>query len=76
MKKLSYLFMIVLSLFILTACLQDDEEVILPEERFEEYIQLWRDYNFEDMYAMLSEETKATYSKADFIDRYEKSIKT
>ena len=72
MKKLSYLFMIVLSLFILTACLQDDEEVILPEERFEEYIQLWRDYNFEDMYAMLSEETKATYSKADFIDRYEK----
>lgn len=61
-----------LAVLLLASCSNDQEEVILPEQRFEEYIQLWREQDFSEMYDMLSEETQATYDREDFVDRYEK----
>ncbi|HHU19875.1 MAG TPA: penicillin-binding transpeptidase domain-containing protein [Bacilli bacterium] len=73
MKKLTYLIIGLSVMFILVSCAEDEEaEVILPEERFEAYIELWQDYDFDQMYDMLSEETKATYSREEFVDRYQK----
>lgn len=72
MKKLTYLLISLLAIFTLVSCSDEETEIILPEERFEAYIQLWHDGNFDQMYDMLSEETKATYSRADFVDRYQK----
>ncbi|WP_440894758.1 penicillin-binding transpeptidase domain-containing protein [Amphibacillus sp. Q70] len=70
MKKFTYI--IVALLVILLAGCSDDEEVILPEQRFEEYIQLWQEQNFTEMYDRLSEETQETYSQEDFAERYQK----
>src|SRR5690625_5137565 len=75
MKRITYLLLFLFAIVFLVSCSTEEteeEEIILPEERFEEYVQLWRDENFTDMYEMLSDETKATYGREDFIDRYEK----
>ncbi|GAA4072245.1 penicillin-binding transpeptidase domain-containing protein [Amphibacillus indicireducens] len=73
MKKLTYLIIGLSVMFMLVSCAEDEEaEVILPEERFEAYVELWQDYDFDQMYDMLSEETKATYSREEFVDRYQK----
>lgn len=73
MKKLTYLIIGLSVIFMLVSCSGDKEaEIILPEERFEAYIELWREYNFDQMYDMLSEETKATYNREEFVDRYQK----
>lgn len=62
----------ILLAFLLPSGCSNDEEVILPDQRFEEYVELWQEQNFTDMYDMLSEETRETYSREDFVDRYEK----
>jgi len=73
MKKLTYLIIGLSVILMLVSCSGDEEaEIILPEERFEAYIELWREYNFDQMYDMLSEETKATYNREEFVDRYQK----
>lgn len=68
MKKMM-LLVILLSLFLLAAC--SDEEV-KPEERFTDYVEHWLNQDFNAMYQMLSDQTKTTYSSEAFVDRYEK----
>lgn len=74
MKKLKLLVFTLILIPLLISCAQDEEqeEIVLPEDRFEEYVQLWKEENFTAMYDMLSIETKETYGEEDFIDRYEK----
>ncbi|WP_423408461.1 penicillin-binding transpeptidase domain-containing protein [Heyndrickxia sp. MSNUG] len=46
-----------------------------PEERFSQYVKLWNDQKFEEMYGYLSEEAKGTISKEEFVNRYNKIYK-
>lgn len=68
MKKLIFLMLLSL-LFILNGC---SDKTPNPTDQLQTYIDHWTNYEFEDMYKMLSEDVKDTYSTADFIERYEK----
>ncbi|MGA9228308.1 MAG: NTF2-like N-terminal transpeptidase domain-containing protein, partial [Mesobacillus sp.] len=46
-----------------------------PEERFSQYVKLWNDQKFDEMYGFLSEEAKGTISKDEFVNRYNKIYK-
>lgn len=76
MKKFTKLLLIFIAVGLLVSCAEEEaeeeKEIILPKQRFEEYVQLWRDENFSEMYKMLSEETLAEYTEEEFVDRYEK----
>lgn len=48
---------------------------VKPEERMNEYVELWNKQKFEEMYDYLSAETKETVKEEDFIDRYKKIYK-
>lgn len=67
-KSVIFLFLISLAL-ILYGCNNKDP---LPEDRFNEYISLWNEQDFEQMYDYLSTESKEQISKQDFVDRYTK----
>ncbi|WP_067843281.1 penicillin-binding transpeptidase domain-containing protein [Amphibacillus sediminis] len=69
MKQLSKIITIIL-LFLLAAC--SKEEAILPEDRFEEYIDLWIEQDFSSMYQYLSDQALAEYDTEAFIERYQK----
>nr|WP_203553960.1 penicillin-binding transpeptidase domain-containing protein [Bacillus sp. B15-48] len=43
-----------------------------PEERFADYVQLWNEQKFADMYKLLSEQAKDSVTKEAFVDRYHK----
>ncbi len=43
-----------------------------PEERFQEYVNLWNDQKFSEMYAYLSADTKEKIEKKEFTERYQK----
>lgn len=46
-----------------------------PENRFTEYTKLWNQQNFEKMYDYLSQDTKKTITKKQFVERYQKIYK-
>ncbi|MBT2661537.1 penicillin-binding transpeptidase domain-containing protein [Bacillus sp. ISL-45] len=46
-----------------------------PEERFSQYVKLWNDQKFDEMYGFLSEKAKDSISKEDFVSRYNKIYK-
>src|SRR5690625_1344773 len=71
MKKqtMFLIMMITIVLFALSACSNEQHH---PHERVEQYVSLWHDSNFTDMYDMLTEDTKENFPTEDFIDRYEK----
>ncbi|WP_210364441.1 penicillin-binding transpeptidase domain-containing protein [Bacillus sp. REN3] len=46
-----------------------------PEERFAQYVKLWNDQNFEEMYGYLSKEAKDSVTKDEFVSRYNKIYK-
>lgn len=43
-----------------------------PEERFSEYVKLWNEQKFEEMYEFLSQPAKDAVTKEDFVGRYNK----
>lgn len=43
-----------------------------PDERFSEYVNLWNEQKFEEMYEFLSEPAKQKVTKQEFVDRYNK----
>lgn len=69
MKRI--VWVLVLLLF-LVACSDDEEKQVSPNERFSDFIALWSEQKFEQMYEMFSEETKETVSKEESVERYTK----
>ncbi|MFK4996809.1 NTF2-like N-terminal transpeptidase domain-containing protein [Bacillus sp. N9] len=72
MKK----FMIVSCLFIFAVIMAgcNKEEKPKPEDRFAEYVDLWNEQKFSEMYTYLSTEAKESITKEEFTDRYKKYI--
>ena len=61
-----------LFLFLLVAAGCSDDSV-QPESRLKDYVKLWNEQKFDDMYTdYLSASTKETFKSEDFVDRYEK----
>jgi penicillin-binding protein 3 len=46
-----------------------------PEERFSQYVKLWNEQKFEEMYGFLSEKAKDSVTKEEFVSRYNKIYK-
>ncbi|WP_174734282.1 penicillin-binding transpeptidase domain-containing protein [Mesobacillus harenae] len=68
MKK-TILFIITLCLTVfISGCNKDPK----PEERFAQYIKLWNDQNFDEMYGFLAVEAQASVTKEEFVERYNK----
>lgn len=66
-KKMSQLFFVSFTLlFILSACGKNKKE-----EAFNNYESAWEEQNYEEMYSLLSLESKDKISEADFVNRYE-----
>src|SRR5699024_5156383 len=70
MKRLTTLFTLIFILF-LSACSEEDA-IPGPTEFLNTYIDHWEKQEFQNMYDMLTEESKEQYSTEQFIDRYEK----
>lgn len=70
MKKAIRLLCLLTIIFSLVACSETEE--ITPNQRFEEYMDLWKKYDFSTMYDMLATESKNEYEPEQFIDRYQK----
>lgn len=68
--KRSILIAFILLITFMTACSKDEE--VTPNERFDEYVKLWHDEEFTNMYDMLSAESREEYPPEQFIDRYNK----
>lgn len=56
-------------IFFLTACSNDEPTA---EERLEEYVGLWNEQNFEEMYEMLDSQSTEEYPVEQYVDRYQK----
>ncbi|MCP8617639.1 penicillin-binding transpeptidase domain-containing protein [Salirhabdus salicampi] len=70
MKRRVICLLIFGSIFALSAC-KDDE--VMPSDRFEEYVELWNEHQFSQMYeSYLAEEAKQQYTEEDMVQRYEK----
>ncbi|MDQ0229464.1 penicillin-binding transpeptidase domain-containing protein [Metabacillus malikii] len=67
MKKYLFGLIIVISIIILSACSNKPT----ASERFSEYIELWNDQKYDEMYELLSSNTKESITKEDFIGRYQ-----
>ncbi|SEN50574.1 penicillin-binding protein [Mesobacillus persicus] len=68
MKKAIILMTFVLTI-ILAGCMSKQPT---PDERFAEYVSLWNEQNFEEMYELLSQPARETITKEDFVNRYHK----
>lgn len=68
MKKLLWLLPMIL-IAILAGCNNDEPT---PDDRLSQYIKLWNDQKFDEMYGYLSSEAKKSVSKEDYVSRYEK----
>ncbi|SHM97123.1 penicillin-binding transpeptidase domain-containing protein [Gracilibacillus kekensis] len=64
MRRAILILMAGLAIF-LVAC-QEDEEQIMPEDRLQEYVDLWNEQDFENMYNMVENADKEEF------DRYQK----
>lgn len=71
MKRLISIF-ILLFLLLLSACSKEDESTLLPTEFLDTFIEHWESHQFNKMYSMITEESKESYPREQFIDRYEK----
>lgn len=68
MKKTIILITILLTILI-AGCSSKEPT---PEERFSEYVNLWNEQKFEEMYELLSQPARDTITKEDFVGRYNK----
>ncbi len=69
MKKIAC----ILSVFLLflAACSDDEVQYPNPNETAEEYVELWMNHEFEEMYEeYLSDETTEEFASEDFVERY------
>lgn len=66
MKKISMIFLLLILIMVLSAC----SETPTASDRFSQYIKLWNDQKFSEMYDMLTTSTKETISKDEFVSRY------
>lgn len=64
-------FTTLLFLVILAGCNKEPS----PEDRFSEYINLWNEQNFTDMYDYLSADAKKNITEEEFVNRYTKIYK-
>ena len=60
--------LLILFVVLLVGCNQEPR----PEDRMTQYIELWKNQKFAEMYDYLSTTAQATVSKEDFVSRYEK----
>ncbi len=67
MKQIA-MMMMVFVFFIVTGCNQEPQ----PSDRLSEYIELWNNQKFEEMYNFLTFSAQESMSKEDFVNRYEK----
>ncbi|WP_026559965.1 penicillin-binding transpeptidase domain-containing protein [Bacillus sp. J37] len=67
MRKSFMAFVFFVLLIVLSAC----SEAPTAADRFSEYIKLWNDQKFSEMYDKLSSSTKKAITKEDFVSRYE-----
>ncbi|MEM5590992.1 NTF2-like N-terminal transpeptidase domain-containing protein [Niallia circulans] len=72
MKKRWMLLLIFVLIAVVTGCNKNDPT---PDERLSQYIKLWNDEKFKEMYAFLSTEAKKNVSEEEFVSRYEKIYK-
>ena len=68
-----YLFSLIV--FMMSLMLIGCSEEPLPEERFESFVKLWGEQEFEEMYDYLSADAKDRIKKEEFIERYSKIYK-
>jgi penicillin-binding protein 3 len=66
--------LILLSVFI-AALISGCSKEPTPEERFSQYVKLWNDQKFDEMYGFLSEKAKDSITKEEFVSRYNKIYK-
>lgn len=67
MKRFKMLCLMLL-IMIIAGC--SNEEA--ANDRFKQYVKLWNDQKFEDMYSYLSQEAKKDLAKDEFVARYQK----
>lgn len=68
MKKVLIATLILFLSIIIAGCNKEPK----PEERFSEYVKLWNEQKFDEMYALLSADAKGKISQEDFKERYSK----
>ncbi|WP_445488823.1 penicillin-binding transpeptidase domain-containing protein [Niallia sp. 03133] len=68
MKKLVVLLLMLVIIGV-AGCSKDEPT---PDERLAQYVKLWNEQKFGDMYAFLSKDAKKSISKKDFVSRYQK----
>lgn len=68
MKRVFLFFVLLFFALLVAGCSKEPT----PEERFSQYVKLWNDQKFEEMYGFLSEEAKGNVTKEEFVKRYNK----
>lgn len=68
MKKLFLIPILFLAAAVITACNKESA----PEDRFSEYVDLWNEQKFAEMYDYLSLKAQEKITKEEFVSRYEK----
>ncbi|MBT2683191.1 penicillin-binding transpeptidase domain-containing protein [Bacillus sp. ISL-37] len=71
MKRVLFIIMSVVIAAIISGCSKEPT----PEERFFQYVKLWNDQKFDEMYGFLSEKAKDSITKEEFVSRYNKIYK-
>ena len=67
-RSLKFLLTAVLLIMVISGCSRGPT----AQDRFEQYIDLWKQQKFAKMYDYLSKDAKKSISKADFVSRYQK----
>jgi penicillin-binding protein len=67
-KWMGFLFTAVVLTLVLAGCNRGPT----PQDRFSEYIDLWKQQKFSSMYAYLSKDAKKSITKTEFVNRYKK----
>lgn len=70
MKKYINILILLSVVFLIAGCNKEKDPT--PEDRFAQYVKLWNEHKFDEMYDYLSTAAKETISKEDFSSRYAK----
>ncbi|HHV38905.1 MAG TPA: penicillin-binding transpeptidase domain-containing protein [Tepidimicrobium sp.] len=73
MRKGIFVIIFVALILALVGCSKKGAET--PQDRFDQYVELWNDQQFEEMYDMLSSDAREEFPPDQFIDRYNKIYK-
>lgn len=74
MGKFRLVFVLLLVALFIAGCKDKEKETeeIKPDDVFGQYVQLWEEHKFKDMYEMLTDEVKVELPEEEFVGRYEK----